>query len=79
MQDGNNISCIKKTKLQGFSQQPNYADRATAACQRSYCQLLRIEDVTWSVQRTPMAVNLGFLDWSRYFSIQVAPQLSSQG
>jgi hypothetical protein len=26
-----------------------------------------------------MVVNLGFLDWSRYFFIQVAPQLSSRG
>jgi hypothetical protein len=38
-----------------------------------------IEDVTWSAQRIPMAVNFGFLDRSRYFSIQVAPQLSSRG
>jgi hypothetical protein len=27
----------------------------------------------WSVQRIPTAVNLGFLDQSRYFFIQVAP------
>jgi hypothetical protein len=40
---------------------------------------LRMEGVTWSAQRIPMAVNIGFLDPSRYFSIQVAPQLSSQG
>jgi hypothetical protein len=33
----------------------------------------------WPAQRTPTAVNLGFLDRSRYFSVQVAPQLSSQG
>jgi hypothetical protein len=29
-------------------------------------------------QRIPTAVNLGFLDRSRYFFIQVAPQLSSR-
>jgi hypothetical protein len=40
---------------------------------------LRVEDVAWSAQRIPTAVNLGFLDRSRYFSIQVAPQLSSRG
>jgi hypothetical protein len=40
---------------------------------------LPIEGVAWSVQRIPTAVNLGFLDRSRYFSIQVAPQLSSRG
>jgi hypothetical protein len=36
-------------------------------------QLLRIEGVAWSAQRIPTAVNLGFLDRSRYFYIQVAP------
>ena len=30
-------------------------------------QLLRIEGVTWSAQRIPTAVNLCFLDRSRYF------------
>jgi hypothetical protein len=38
-----------------------------------------IEGVAWSVQRIPTAVNFGFLGRSRYFSIQVAPQLSSRG
>jgi hypothetical protein len=37
--------------------------------------LLRIEGVA---QRIPTAVNLGFIDRSRWFSIQVAPQLSSR-
>jgi hypothetical protein len=32
-----------------------------------------------SAQRIPTTVNLGFLDRSSYFSIQVAPQLSSRG
>jgi hypothetical protein len=36
---------------------------------------LRVEGVTWSAQRIPTAVNFGFLDQSRYFFIQVAPQL----
>jgi hypothetical protein len=40
---------------------------------------LRTEGIAWSVQWIPTAVNIGFLDWSRYFSIQVAPQLSSRG
>jgi hypothetical protein len=75
-------SCLlmtKKLNSMAFSPQANYTDRATAACWRSYCQLLRIEGVTWSVQWIPMAVNFGFLDQSRYFSIQVTPQLSSRG
>jgi hypothetical protein len=39
---------IKKTKLHGLSPRANYTDRATAACQRSDCQLVRIEGATWS-------------------------------
>jgi hypothetical protein len=60
------------------SPQANYTDRATSACRRSYCQLLRIEGVTWSAQRIPSAVNLGFLDWSRYF-LEIAHHFSSRG
>jgi hypothetical protein len=52
----------KTTKLRGFSLQTNYTGRATAACRRSCCQLLRIEGVAWSAQRIPTAVNLGLLD-----------------
>jgi hypothetical protein len=36
-------------KLHGLSPRANYTDRATAACRRSDCQLLRIEGATWSV------------------------------
>jgi hypothetical protein len=32
----------------GLSPRANYTDRATAACRRSDCQLLRIEGATWS-------------------------------
>jgi hypothetical protein len=35
-------------KLHGLSPQANYTDRATAACRRSDCQLVRIEGATWS-------------------------------
>jgi hypothetical protein len=42
--------------LRDFSPRPNYTDRATAACRQSYCQLLRIEGVAWSVQWIPTAV-----------------------
>jgi hypothetical protein len=35
-------------KLHGPSPRANYTDRATAACRRSDCQLLRIEGATWS-------------------------------
>jgi hypothetical protein len=44
------------------------------------CQLLWIEVVLRGQRsRTPTAVNLSFLDRSRYFFIQVALHLSSQG
>jgi hypothetical protein len=32
-----------KNKLHGLSPRANYTDRATAACRRSDCQLVRIE------------------------------------
>jgi hypothetical protein len=38
----------KQNKLHGLSPRANYTDRATAACRRSYCQLLRIKGATWS-------------------------------
>jgi hypothetical protein len=49
---GHYIDTIKKntkTKLHGLSPRANYTDRATAACRRSDCQLVRIEGATWSV------------------------------
>jgi hypothetical protein len=45
-----------KTKLHGLSSLANYTDRATAACRRSDCQLLRIEGDTWSAWRISPAV-----------------------
>jgi hypothetical protein len=69
---------IIKSKLRGFSPLANHTDRVTAACRRSLCQLLQT-CVAWSAQRIPTAVNLGFLHGSRYFSIQVAPQVYSRG
>jgi hypothetical protein len=62
-----------KSKPRGRSPQANYTDRATATCRRSR-QPLRVEGVAWSAQRIPTAVNLGFLDRSCYFGVQVAPQ-----
>jgi hypothetical protein len=50
-----NYSNIKK-KLHGLSPRANYTDRATAACRRSDCQLLRIEGTTLSAWRIPKAV-----------------------
>jgi hypothetical protein len=53
-----------KTKLRGFGPRANYADRATAACWRKQCKLLRIDSVAWSAQRIATVVNLGFLNQS---------------
>jgi hypothetical protein len=46
----------KTNKLHGLIPRANYTDRATAACQRSECQLLRIKGATWSAWRIPTAV-----------------------
>jgi hypothetical protein len=43
-------------KLHGLNPRANYTDRATAACRRSDCQLLRIEGATWSASQIPTAV-----------------------
>jgi hypothetical protein len=45
-----------KTKLRGLSPWVNYTDRATTACRRSDCQLLRKKGATWSAWRIPTAV-----------------------
>jgi hypothetical protein len=69
---------LKKTKLHGLSPWANYTDRATAACRRSDCQLLRIEGDTWSAWRIPRP----YSRFSRQESLlfyQVAPQLYSRG
>jgi hypothetical protein len=46
----------KTNKLHGLSPRANYTDRATAACRRSGCQLLRIEGAKWSSWWIPTAV-----------------------
>jgi hypothetical protein len=65
--------------MECLSSQANYTYRATAACQRSQYQHLVVEGVAWSAQRTHKTVNLGFIDGSSYFFIQVTPQLSLRG
>jgi hypothetical protein len=59
-----------KTKLHGLSPRANYNDRATAACRRSHCQLLRIKGCHVVSVTDPYGRILGFLDRSRYFSIK---------
>jgi hypothetical protein len=42
------------------------------------CPLLQLEDVVWSAQRIPSAVNLCFLERSRYILFKIAPNLFSR-
>jgi hypothetical protein len=56
----------KENKLLDLSPRANYTDRTTAACQRSYCQLLRIEGCCVVSAADPCNCNLGFPDRSRY-------------
>jgi CBS-domain-containing membrane protein len=65
-----------KTKPRGLSPRANYTDRATAAklvptfADRG-CHVVSVTD--------PYGRILGFLDRSRYFLFQIAPQLYSRG
>jgi hypothetical protein len=53
---GRSMRINKINKLHGLGPRVNYTDRATAACRRSDCQLLRIKGATWSAWRIPTAV-----------------------
>jgi hypothetical protein len=68
-----------KKKLHGLSPRANYTDRATAACRRSDCQLVRIEGATWSAWQIPPAVFSRFSRREPLLFYQVAPQLYSLG
>jgi hypothetical protein len=61
--------CYKKN-LHGMCPRANYTDRATAACRRSDCQLLRIRGCHMVSVTDPYGRILDFLDRSRYFSIK---------
>jgi hypothetical protein len=63
-----------------FSRQANYTVWATVTCRRNLVPTFADRGVTRGQRgRSPMVVNLSFLDWSRYFFFQVAPHLSSRG
>jgi hypothetical protein len=66
-------------KLRGLSPRADYTDRATAAFRRSKCQLLDAEWYGVISAAEPYGRNLGFLDRSRYYFFQLAPQLYSRG
>jgi hypothetical protein len=60
----------KKTKLHGLSPRANYTDRATAACQRSDCQLFADRGCHVVGVTDPYGRILDFIDRSRYISIK---------
>jgi hypothetical protein len=61
---------LQNSKLHGLSPRANYTNRATAAYQRSDCQLLRIEGCYVVSVTDPYCRILGFLDRSPYFSLK---------
>jgi hypothetical protein len=67
-----------KKKLHGLSPWANYTDRATAACQRSDCQLLQVKDATWSAWQILRPYSR-FSRQEPLLFYQVAPQLYSRG
>jgi hypothetical protein len=75
----NNDLLIKKKKLHGLSPRANYTNRATAACRQSDCQLFADRGCHVVSVTDPYSPILGFLDRSRYFFYEVAPQLYSRG
>jgi hypothetical protein len=70
---------FKSTKLRGLSPRANYTDRATAACRRSKCQLFAGRGCSVVGATDPDGLIFDFLDRSRCFFFQVAPQLYSRG
>jgi hypothetical protein len=68
-----------KTNSVALSPQANYIDWATAAGQRTLLPTFADRGVWRGQCGGTTAVNLGFLDLSRYFFFLVSPHLSSRG
>jgi hypothetical protein len=69
-----------KNKLHGLSLQANYTDRETAACRRSYCQLLRIEEswIYWShniIFPASTTMNFRYVSWGKGMCVFALPWL----
>jgi hypothetical protein len=68
-----------KTSSMAFRMQANYTDWVIAAVRRILVPTFADRGVSHGQRSgTPTAVNLSFLDRSRYFLFQVAPHLSSR-
>jgi hypothetical protein len=64
------INKQKKNSL-AISPRANYTNWATATCQRNLVSTFVDRGVSRGQRgRSPMVVNLSFLDWSRYFSFK---------
>jgi hypothetical protein len=72
------LNVIKNKQKIPWPESANCTDRATAACRGSKCPLLRIVGCRVVSVTDPYGRILGFLDRSRYFFFQVAPQLYSR-
>jgi hypothetical protein len=71
---------LRQTNSVALIPQANYTDWATANCRRNLVPTFADRGVSRGQRGgSPTAVNLSFLDRSRYFFIQVAPHLFSQG
>jgi hypothetical protein len=68
------LTTYKQTNSVAFRPQANYADWATATCQRNVVPTFADRGVSRGQRGgTPTVVNVSFLDLSRYFFFQVAP------
>jgi hypothetical protein len=80
LQQSHFISLINKTNSIAFSPEANYTDWAIATVWRILMPTFVDRGGSRGQRgRIPMAVNLSFLDRSRYFFFQVVPHLSSRG
>jgi hypothetical protein len=69
----------KKTKLRSLSQRVNYTDRVSLHLSAKFMPTFADRGCHVVSMTDPYGCNLGFLDRSRNFFFQVAPQLYSQG
>jgi hypothetical protein len=68
-----------KTKLRDFWFASEFYRPSERRLLAKLVPTFAVAGVAWSAQLIPPAISLGFLDRSRYYFFQVAPQLSSRG
>jgi hypothetical protein len=65
-----------KNKLRSYHSASKLYRPTSAAVGEASVDFCGVETVAWSAQRIVAAVNIGFLDWSHYYFLQIDPQLS---